>query len=71
MTTINWNGSVSPCCGYWDESYDFGNILDTNFKEIWNGKKYQLARRILKSRQNIEIPNLICFICKKNKAILL
>lgn len=70
FNTINWNGSVSPCCAVWDEIFDFGNILETPFKEIWNGKKYQLARKILKSNENIEAPGIICSICKKNNAIL-
>ncbi len=71
FTTINWNGSVSPCCGVWYEKFDFGNILDTPFLKIWNGKKYQLARYIIKH----DIPmnynsQLICELCKKNNAIL-
>lgn len=69
-TVINWNGSVSPCYGVWKEAFDFGNILETSFKEIWNGKKYQLARRVIKSKESKLIPNLICSICKKNNAIL-
>ncbi|MFX1453161.1 MAG: radical SAM/SPASM domain-containing protein [Promethearchaeota archaeon] len=68
-TTINWNGSVSPCPTVWEEEFDFGNILETPFKKIWNGKKYQLARKIIKSNKPIEVPNLICSICKKNNAI--
>ncbi|MHC4454358.1 MAG: SPASM domain-containing protein [Planctomycetota bacterium] len=31
MTTtmvINANGSVSPCCGVYDENWDFGNVLE-------------------------------------------
>ncbi|MFX1258851.1 MAG: radical SAM/SPASM domain-containing protein [Promethearchaeota archaeon] len=68
-TTINWNGSVSPCPTVWEEHFDFGNILETPFKEIWNGKKYQLARKIIRSNKPIEVPDLICSICKKNNAI--
>ncbi|MFX1258853.1 MAG: radical SAM/SPASM domain-containing protein [Promethearchaeota archaeon] len=68
-TVINWDGSVSPCCATWAERYDFGNILETPFKEIWNGKKYQLARKIIRSNKPMEIPDLICSICKKNNAI--
>ncbi len=70
LSTINWDGSVSPCCAVWNEKYDFGNILDTSFKEIWNGRKYQLARSVIKSKEKLGIPDLICYICKKNNAIL-
>jgi radical SAM protein with 4Fe4S-binding SPASM domain len=68
--TINWNGSISPCCAVWDENYDFGNILQNGFEKIWNGKKYQIARRIIKSK-NINLnSDIICSICKKNNNIL-
>ncbi len=68
--TINSNGSVSPCCSVWEEKYDFDNILETSFKKIWNGKKFQLARQIMKSKKPINIPWMICSICKNNEAIL-
>lgn len=68
-TVINWNGSVSPCSTVWDEIYDFGNILETSFEEIWNGKKYQLARKVIMSNKPMEVPGLICSMCKKNDAI--
>ncbi|MFX1394279.1 MAG: radical SAM/SPASM domain-containing protein [Promethearchaeota archaeon] len=68
-SVINWNGSVSPCPLVWDESFDFGNILETPFKKIWNGKKYQLARKIIRSNKFIERSSLICSICKKNNSI--
>ncbi len=70
LSTINWDGSVSPCCAVWNEKFDFGNILETSFKEIWNGKKYQLARSVINSNKKNTIPGLICYICKKNNAIL-
>ncbi len=67
--TINSNGSVSPCCSVWEEKYDFGNILESSFKEIWNGLKFQLARQIIKSKKPVNIPWMICSICKNNNAI--
>jgi radical SAM protein with 4Fe4S-binding SPASM domain len=66
-SVINPNGSVSPCCTLWYEKFDFGNIKDSSFKEIWNGEKYQKARRISRG-DHISIYRHICYICKQNNA---
>ena len=66
MSTINWNGSVSPCCGIWFEKFDFGNVSKNKFSEVWNNKKYQEARRAILGKKSDE--KNICSICKKNKA---
>ncbi len=44
--SINPNGSVSPCCALWYEKYDFGNVNESSFKEIWNNELYVKARLI-------------------------
>jgi MoaA/NifB/PqqE/SkfB family radical SAM enzyme len=58
---------VSPCCTLWYEKFDFGNIKDSSFKEIWNGEKYQKARRLSRG-DHISIYGHICYICKQNNA---
>lgn len=63
-TVVNSNGSVSPCCAVWDESQDFGNAFKTGVLNIWNGKKYQEARRLIRTRK--EIKNNVCSNCLKN-----
>jgi radical SAM protein with 4Fe4S-binding SPASM domain len=45
QTTINWDGSVSPCCAVYDPSFDFDNISETSFKKVWNNEKYRASRR--------------------------
>jgi radical SAM protein with 4Fe4S-binding SPASM domain len=45
QTTVNWDGSVSPCCAIYDPSEDFGNISEASFKAIWNNGKYRKSRR--------------------------
>jgi MoaA/NifB/PqqE/SkfB family radical SAM enzyme len=63
--TINWNGSVSPCCAVYDEAYDFGNAFEVNsFLEIWNNNKFQKARGIIKKKEYIN--KCICSCCLKN-----
>ena len=68
-SVINWNGSVSPCCAVWYEKFDFGNINKSSFQKIWNNSKYQEARKIISGKIDSCSEN-ICFICKKNGAIL-
>ncbi|MCD6434044.1 MAG: radical SAM protein [Candidatus Diapherotrites archaeon] len=51
VSVINWNGSVSPCCGVYFEKYDFGNALKEGFKKVWNNEKYQAARNAVARRK--------------------
>lgn len=68
-SSINWNGSVSPCCAVWHEKFDFGNIKDESFHKIWNSFKYQEARKISRKKK-IQSTNNICAICYSNKAVI-
>lgn len=64
--TVNWNGDVVPCGAIYDCSrYRFGNLLEEDFREIWNGKKFIKARQVI-SDKAAEDPDIICSICKKN-----
>jgi len=45
QTTINWDGSVSPCCAVYEPSFDFDTISETSFKKVWNNEKYRASRR--------------------------
>jgi radical SAM protein with 4Fe4S-binding SPASM domain len=49
-SVINWDGEVVTCCGSFDTSDDMGNVLETDFADIWNGEKYRLARRSFKKK---------------------
>lgn len=63
--TINWNGSVSPCCAVYDESCDFGNAFEANsFLKIWNNDKFKDARKIIKNKKYYN--HCICSNCLKN-----
>jgi len=64
-TTINWDGSVSPCCSVFAKVYDFGHALEGGFRKVWNSQKYLAARRIL-GRNGVLDPTHICAICKEN-----
>ena len=67
QSTINWDGSVSPCCSVWHEQYDFGNINRNTFKEIWNNEYYKSARNEFIEESSSD-KLTICHICKVNEA---
>ncbi|WP_342784985.1 SPASM domain-containing protein [Thermofilum sp.] len=41
----NPDGSVSSCCAYYSQKYDFGNISNKSVKSVYNNDKYVLARK--------------------------
>ena len=53
---ITWDGKVLPCCFDKDADHIMGDLNQESFRDIWNGAKYRLFRRILLSdRSSIEI----------------
>lgn len=62
---VNWNGSVSPCCLFYDEHFDFGNVFTDGFKSVWNNEKYRQARGLIKSGK-AEDKTLVCWQCLRN-----
>ena len=68
QATINWNGSVSPCCAVWHETHDYGNINKNSFKQIWNNEKYTSARNVFLNKKQTK--ETICRICKGNRALI-
>ncbi len=62
QTTINWDGSVSPCCAIFEPTHDFGNISDSAFKEVWNNEKY-MASRCFSSKGQHGVIETICMRC--------
>ena len=59
---ITWNGYVTPCCYRSDpRTFNFGNLLEVPFNDIWNGSKYRDFRKSLLS----DTPPDICRQCPK------
>lgn len=53
---ITWDGKIVPCCFDKDGSYQLGGLIETSFRSIWKGDKYNNFRRLIqKSRKEVEI----------------
>jgi radical SAM protein with 4Fe4S-binding SPASM domain len=70
MLTVNWDGSVFPCCWVYDEEHIFGNILEQPFEEIWNNECFRSARLLFSRRYSsflksgFKFQETICSRCK-------
>lgn len=65
MVAINWDGYVVPCGSVYDcPTYQYGNIFQQSFAEIWNSERYRLARRAIMGRASGT--NTVCETCKAN-----
>jgi radical SAM protein with 4Fe4S-binding SPASM domain len=62
QTSINWDGTVSPCCDIFDSSFDFGTMADKPFKDVWNNEKYRASRRF-SSKGKLGGLRTICMEC--------
>jgi len=55
-TVLTWDGKVVPCCFDKDAQHVLGNVLQTDFKSIWNNPSYQKFRSaVFTDRQSIDI----------------
>jgi radical SAM protein with 4Fe4S-binding SPASM domain len=54
---VDVEGNVTPCCSFriTDPKKRFGNILESDWDDIWNGEKFQELRRKIKN--NNEVPS--------------
>ena len=47
---INWDGSISPCCGVFEKRSDFGAVSKDDkphIRRLWNSPQYRLARKMV------------------------
>lgn len=55
-SVLTWDGKVVPCCFDKDAQHVLGSLENTDFKTIWNAKKYRDFRQsILTGRNQIDI----------------
>lgn len=56
---VAWNGDVHPCIKDNNNEYKLGNMLQEDFKSIWNGQKAKYFRRSKVSRERLKM----CAMC--------
>ena len=65
--SINWDGTVTACCGDYDNKMLLGNIHDSSIKKIWRSKKLNAYRTILAEMRHDELD--LCKDCFDNMSI--
>ncbi len=60
---VTYDGQVRPCCAMGES---FGNLLDSNFEDIWNNRKFLLLRRTVNSKNPAFIECRDCYLRNKN-----
>lgn len=60
---IHWNGTVQPCCHYYeDKTNDFGSLNGQRLSDVWNNDMYRAARRFFATGERGPVP-LRCYSC--------
>lgn len=61
---VNNDGRVAPCSACFYETDDFGSVASSAFKEVWNNKDFQEARRLFGSQESSSHgKSLVCHDC--------
>jgi MoaA/NifB/PqqE/SkfB family radical SAM enzyme len=47
---VRTDGGIAPCCGSYHKNDDFGSLSNSDIMAVWNNKKYQRARKTLRTR---------------------
>ena len=58
------NGTVFPCSLSFRENEGFGNLVQSDFKSVWNNTNYSAARGLFKNPSNTENIPMPCKGCK-------
>lgn len=60
--SINWDGSVSACCGDYDNYMIVGNLAETSIRDIWgNSEELKHYRTLISANKYTELP--LCKNC--------
>lgn len=62
--TLNWDGSILPCCHIYDEAHAYGHSQEETLDAIWGGSCYRSARADI-TRDAGTIPT-VCKLCKSH-----
>jgi MoaA/NifB/PqqE/SkfB family radical SAM enzyme len=62
--SINWDGTVSACCGDYDNFTIIGDVKEQSLEEIWHGKPLSDMRKMLIEYRHGE--NHLCARCARS-----
>jgi radical SAM protein with 4Fe4S-binding SPASM domain len=62
--TINWDGSVFPCCFVDKEEMSFGNVSSETIRAVWNNRAYTNSRRVFDKDYKPDGIVTICSTCR-------
>ena len=62
--SINWDGTVSACCGDYDNYTLIGDVKSHSLEEIWHGEKLFKMRKMLSDYRHNE--NHLCARCARS-----
>ena len=66
--SINWDGSVTVCCGDYDNYMIVGNLNETSLQDIWhNSRQLKYYRSMLSEFKHEELP--LCKTCYDTMAL--
>jgi len=61
--SVNWDGTVSACCGDYDNKMLVGDVKTNTLKEIWESSKLNVYREMLAARKHSELD--LCCRCAR------
>lgn len=67
--SINVDFGVTPCCNFFFQRDDLGNVRDTSFESIWHGETYVRNREAVVAR-DYDMLHSNCKACKKYSGTL-
>jgi radical SAM protein with 4Fe4S-binding SPASM domain len=51
-SVITWDGNLVPCCFDKDAKHKMGNLLSSNFRQIWFSEGYSSFRKQIFTNRN-------------------
>jgi radical SAM protein with 4Fe4S-binding SPASM domain len=61
--TVNPKGEVSPCCVVYEQSADFGNLVNDDLAAVWNNEQYRSSRALFSNKTTTADVETICDRC--------
>jgi radical SAM protein with 4Fe4S-binding SPASM domain len=61
--SINSDGGVTPCCHFFHEENDLGNVSGSSFGDVWNNAAFRRSRELV-ARNEVSAMHPLCQACK-------